>query len=163
MRFIYKNFKHSIFYICIYLLATACSTPSNDVFEKNAQDIATNLFDSLFAKKYEAMFKLYDPRFFERITPVEWVDNLEKLEKKLGPFQSFKQTASDVTQGFSQNSTATTVLVYRVYYEKTYTIQKLTFASNPDASNMRVVGHYIDFPALSPEEETGKWPVPKPQ
>jgi len=159
----YKKIKYCIFYICIYLLASACSTPSNDIFKENAEITATNLFNSLFAKKYEEMFKLYDPRFFEHITPIEWVDNLEKLEKKLGPFQSIKQTASDVTQGFSQNSTATTVLVYRVYYEKTYTIQKLTFASNPDASNMKVVGHYIDFPALSPEEETGKWPEDKRQ
>jgi len=124
----------------------ACSTPPNSQFKQNAKQIGDQLFGHLAKREYSQLLKLYDKRFFERITPAGWADSLDKLEEKVGRFQTLKQTSSSVQHGFNRNSPATTVLVYRVQYDKTYSIQKLTFISDANAENMRVVGHYIDFP-----------------
>ncbi|NOY67028.1 MAG: hypothetical protein GXP13_06425 [Gammaproteobacteria bacterium] len=144
----YKPLIYKFFIPVMAIILSACSAPSNDVFKKNAEVIATKLFNHLAAKEYTEVIKLYDPRFFERISPTGWVDSLEKLEDKIGAFKSVKQTASNVEQGFNRNSAVTTVLVFRVQYEKTYSIQKLTIISDADATNMRIIGHYIDFPEI---------------
>jgi len=145
--------KYSLIAILLGILTSACSAPSKATFKKNAEIVADQFFNHLAAKEYAELVKLYDKRFFERISPAMWVDNLQKLEKQIGDFQSIKQTASSVQQGFNRTSTATTVLVYRVQYQKSYTIQKLTFLSDANAENMKVVGHYIDFPKTESEKK----------
>jgi hypothetical protein len=130
----------------ILLLTTACSTPAKQVFVQKAEVIANQLLDTMAEQRYADTVKFYDPRFFERITPAEWQTILKRLNERLGSYQSRKLTASSVQHGYSTISTATTVLVYHVFYEKNRTVQKFTFLSDEKAENMVLVGHYIDFP-----------------
>jgi hypothetical protein len=130
----------------IVLLLSACDTPSKEEFINEAEKIASRLLDSMAEERYEDAVKLYDPRFFERIPPAEWQIILKRLNERFGSYRSRKMTASSVKHGFSTISTATTVLVYHVQYEKNYTVQKFTFMSDEKAENMTLVGHYIDFP-----------------
>ena len=111
----------------ILLLSTACSTPSKQVFVQKAEVIANQLLDTMAEQRYADAVKFYDPRFFERITPAEWQTILKRLNERFGSYQSRKLTASSVQHGFSTISTATTVLVYHVLYEKNRTVQKFTF------------------------------------
>ncbi len=136
-------------YFCltgIVLLLGACSTPSDRTFKQEAEKIANQLLDTMAAENYTDAVKLYDQRFFERITPAEWQTILKRLNEKFGSYHSRKQTASNVKHGFSTISKATTVLVYHVQYQSNYTVQKFTFMSDEKAQNMTLVGHYIDFP-----------------
>jgi len=154
MNLIIKLAKYSLTAILLGILTSACSAPSKDTFKKNAEVVANQFFNHMAAKEYRELLKHYDKRFFERISPAMWIDNLQKLEKQIGDFQSFKQTASNVEQGFNRASAVTTVLVYRVQYQKSYSIQKLTFLSDANAGNMKIVGHYIDFPETESEKKS---------
>ena len=149
-----NNFKHFsyVLAICLVVFLSACSTPPDKVFKQNAQVITEQILDKMAAKNYIEILPFYNRRFFERLTPEQWLDSLEKLDKVLGKYQSRKMTASSVTHGYSTRSLATTVLVYRVIYEKKHAIQKFTFSSDESANNMTLVGHYIDFP----EDSTAK-------
>ncbi len=136
-------------FICLsglLVLLSACSTPSDKVFKQRAEVLARQLLDTMAAENYADAVKLYDPRFFERVTPAEWQTILKRLTEKLGSYKSRELTASRVKHGFSTISTATTVLVYHVHYQKSYSVQKFTYMSNAKAENMTLVGHYIDFP-----------------
>jgi hypothetical protein len=130
----------------ILLLFTACGSPPKKVFIEEAEKIANQLLDSMSEERYDEAVKFYDPRFFERLTPAEWQTILKRLNERFGSYRSRKMTASSVKHGFSTISTATTVLVYHVHYEKNRTVQKFTFMSDEKAENMVLVGHYIDFP-----------------
>jgi hypothetical protein len=131
---------------CLLILLTACSTPSDEVYLQKAEKISNQLLDAMANQRYDEAVSLYGERFFERITPEAWKIDLKKLSDKIGQYKSKKITASNVTHGFSTISAVTTVLVYRVNYQKSYTVQKFTFMSNEQADNMTLVGHYIDFP-----------------
>ena len=136
-------------YFCVsslVLLLMACSTPSNKVFKQEAEKIANQVLNSIEKQDYAGTVKLYDQRFFERITPAEWQIILKRLNERFGNYRSHKMTASSVTHGYSTISTTTTVLVYNVQYDKNRTVQKFTFMSDAQAQNMSLVGHYIDFP-----------------
>jgi len=153
---VFRNYTSSYSTACrLLLLATlifltnACSTPSNKVFKQRAQVTAEKLIKTMAERRFADTIKFYDKVFFERITPLAWQKSLEKVSNKLGAYKSHKMTASSVQHGFSTISTTTTVLVYYIYFEKSYAIQKFTFMSDAKAENMRLVGHYVDFPELS--------------
>ncbi len=138
-----------LFYLTgLLFLATACSTPSDKVFVQKAEVIANQLLDTMAEQNYSKAISFYDARFFERLSTDEWQTILKRLHDKLGQLQSRKMTASRVNHGFSTISTATTVLVYRVNYEKSYAIQKFTFMSDENSEKMSLVGHYIDYPEI---------------
>lgn len=147
-----KTLQTILVAISLTILVSACSAPSKKTFKQNAEIVAEQLFKLMKEEKYIELVKLYDKRFFERLSPAMWVEDLRKLNKKLGEFQSLKETAYSVQLSFNRNSTATTVLVYRIQYQKSYTIQKLTILSDANAENMRIVGHYIDFPETASEK-----------
>jgi len=144
--FSYTDTISLILLVSVVLLTSACSTPDNKVFKQRAQIIAEKLIKDLAEQKYADSIQYYDKIFFERISPAAWQKSLAKVGEKLGTYQSHKITASSVQHGFSTRSTATTVLVYRIYFKKSYTIQKFTFMSDEKADKMRLVGHYVDFP-----------------
>lgn len=133
----------------LLFLTMACSTPSDKVFVQKAQVIANELLDAMAEPNYDKAISFYDLRFFERISTEGWQTILKRLNDKLGKYQSREMTASRVQHGFSTISTATTVLVYRVYYENSYAIQKFTFMSDEKADKMALVGHYIDYPEMA--------------
>lgn len=130
----------------LLMLLTACSTPDDKVYLQKAEAISNKLLDAMARQRYDEVVQFYGERFFERVSPEAWKIDLKKLTDKLGPYKSRKITATSVTHGFSTISKVTTVIVYRVYYEKSYTIQKFTFMSTEQAEEMTLVGHYIDFP-----------------
>lgn len=136
----------SLWIVGLLLLTTACSSTPDEVFLQKAEKISNQLLDAMTAQRYADAVKIYDKRFFERITPQAWQIDLKKLSDKLGTYQSKKITASSVTHGFSTISAVTTVLVFRITYEKTFAVQKFTFMSSEKADNMSLIGHYIDFP-----------------
>ena len=138
--------KHLLLLAFLSLFLSACSAPGDKIFKQRAQIISEKLIKDIAEQKYADAIKYYDKVFFQRITPEVWQKSLAKVGEKLGAYKSHKMTASSVEHGFSTISTATTVLVYRIYFEKSYTIQKFTFLSDEKAENMRLVGHYVDFP-----------------
>ena len=136
------------------LFVSACDAPPpKSVFKQRAENLAEQLIQTMVNEQYQESVKLYDKRFFERLRPEEWQTILSRINKKLGKYQSHQQSASSVSHGYSKISTSTTVLVYRINYEKSYTVQKLTFTSDAKAENMKLVGHYIDFPKQPEEKE----------
>ncbi len=149
-----KKYSHCRIYplLLLILITSACSTPPDATFIDKAKLQAEQLIELMASGNYQQAVKLYGPRFFERIDPQGWITILQRVPEKLGRYQSHKLTSSQVTHGFSTISTATTVLVYRIYYEKSYAIQKFTFTSDEKSENMVLVGHYIDFPKMEGEE-----------
>lgn len=143
-----KTYAHYriILPLLLFLFSTACSTPSDSTFVNKAKIQAEQLIELMARGDYQQAVKLYGPRFFERIDPQGWITILQRVPEKLGSYQSHKLTSTQVTHGFSTISTTTTVLVYRIYYQKSYSIQKFTFTSDEKSENMTLVGHYIDFP-----------------
>jgi len=130
----------------LLILQTACSTPADEVYLQKAEKISNQLLDAIDNKRYDEAIKIYSKRFYEHITPEAWKIDLRKFVEKLGHDKSRKITASSVTHGFNRMSAVTTVLVYRVNYENSYSVQKFTFMSNEQGDEMSLVGHYIDFP-----------------
>jgi len=144
----YYKLSKKLAWISLLLLTAACSTPSDKVFLQKAEVVSDELLDAMADEDYDLALNLYDARFFERLSKNEWQTILKRLNEKLGNYQSRKITASNVSHGFSTISTTTTVLVYRVYYEKSYSIQKFTFMSDQKSEKMSLVGHYIDYPEI---------------
>ena len=132
-----------ILILSVFMLA--CSTPDKHFLDK-ATTMGEQLMDTMAQQKYNETVRLYDPAFFERIDHGGWITILKRVNEKLGTYKSREITAHRVTRGFSSRGTATTVLVYHVHHEKDFTVQKLTFLSDEKGENMRVVGHYIDYP-----------------
>ena len=132
-----------LLFLSVFVLG--CSTPDKEFIHK-AEAMGEKLMDSMARQKYDETVLLYDLAFFERIGHAGWITILKRVNEKLGSYKSKEITATRVTRGFSTLGTATTVLVYHVHYEKDFTVQKLTFLSDEKAENMRLVGHYIDYP-----------------
>lgn len=130
----------------LVILLSACTSLPDEAYLKKAENISNQLLDALAKQRYDEVVQFYGERFFERVSPEAWKVDLRKLSEKLGAYQSRKITATSVTHGFSTISLVTTVIVYRVNYEKNYSVQKFTFTSTEQAEDMTLVGHYIDFP-----------------
>lgn len=131
------------------LLMSACSSTPDSVFLEKAERISNKMLELIANKQFDKTIDLYDARFFERMPPAQWVRILQKFSEKVGDAKSWKITATSVEPGFSTISAVTTVIVYRVNHERTYSIQKFTFLSDEQADKMDLVGHYIDFPELN--------------
>lgn len=130
---------------CSILVVSACSGPSDQALKSQAEAIADQLYQAIAARDFQQASSFYAPEFYERITPQEWILILQSEQEKFGGYQNRKLTGSSVSRGFSTISTTVVVLVYRVYFEKHSTIEKLTFLYHPDSQKFELVGHFIDY------------------
>lgn len=127
----------------------ACSVNKQDL--QLSEDKAGEVYDAISKRQFSTAALMYSPRFYERISKPEWVTLLMSVQDKLGPYKSRVLVNKNVTRGFATISSITTVLVYRVHYEKNTTIEKLTFIRRtPDSNTVELVGHSIDFKTDKP-------------
>jgi hypothetical protein len=113
---------------------------------KMAESAAYDLYEAIKNRQFNTAALMYSDRFYEQISKPQWIRLLTAVQEKYGAYQSRKLVNTAVNFGFSTISGVTTVLVYRVKYEKKTTIEKLTFVrKTPDSKEIELVGHFIDY------------------
>jgi hypothetical protein len=120
--------------------------------KKDAEAVLTRHFQTIATNGFETAVSDYGTQFFTKITEDEWKKALNKLNGKLGTYQSHTVTSWRTFRNAGGHGAGTRVtLQCQVTYSKHAATESFTLFKGVGDSEYKIIGHNINSAALLTE------------
>ncbi len=127
-------------------------------YERDATELADQLYAHLAEGDYEEAAALYSDAFYNRISRDRWVETLGQIDAQLGRYErhSLIQAREQAFGPEDDPGEVFTVLMYRVHYGQEQALEQLTFSAAQ--TPIRLVNHQVmsDLVAVNLDAESDR-------
>lgn len=137
--------------LCLLLALLVAATTGCGLFssKEDAEAVARRFYEALARKEYDRALEFYSPSFFQKTKPDEWRGALERIQTRLGDFESYRLTTWKVHTGVGTGESGTWYqLQYSVKYRRYEAMEALVLFRPSGAGEIKIVGHQINSPGL---------------
>jgi hypothetical protein len=122
----------------------SCTVSSES--ESAAADVANRYFESIRKKDFDTALNFYAPQFFERTPQETWLQNLKKVNDKLGDLKSYELVQWEVRNNIGTSESGTFyILQYKVVYAKQSANERITLFKPVAGGEIKILGHNITW------------------
>jgi len=138
-----------VLFVCLLSAVAGCGFMQS---KTDAEKVLTRHFQTIATNGYDTAMTDYGSLFFQKTTKDEWTKALEKLNAKLGSYQSHSIASWRVFKNAGATGAGTTVsLQCQVTYSKHSATENFTLVRGLTDSDYKIVGHFINSIALLTE------------
>lgn len=139
--------KRSFWLLGCLLLAggiAACDSTLTDTAP--AEVVAKRYFELIKVRDFDGVLPLYSPQFFATTSKEKWLQDLRKVNERLGNLESYELVRWEIKNSLGTADRGTFYLLhYKSTYERQSAIEKITLFKPASGGDIKILSHAINW------------------